>query len=356
VKGAVVYLYAFDVADEILTSKVQEILAKQPFTFEVPMERAVPRDLPLYRPLAIETGPVAAFGGRPVCALVRVYEVGVVTVALRIEVEANNLSDLVPFHSPPLDSGEALDDVARDLCGRVCESLSDLMLRGAPPSSPEAYTVLCLTDIEGVRDTSAWLAEQRRDVAALLAQASPDEVSEAQIAEALRIQRSFGTRDLVVIDWDAALVVDLSGYLDDVLYVLELANLQLEEFRVMDARLDRYVNKAYEDLERRGAGRFAADLRTLRSLRRFRVDATKLAEEVTHITKFLGDWYLARVYLGARERFHLDEWRGSVERKLGHLDQIYGMVHSQAYEQRMFWLEVMIVVMFAVDLLSLLFK
>ena len=35
----------------------------------------------------------------------------------------------------------------------------------------------------------------------------------------------------------AALVVDLTGYVDDVLYALELANLQLEEFRVMDQRL-----------------------------------------------------------------------------------------------------------------------
>ena len=42
----------------------------------------------------------------------------------------------------------------------------------------------------------------------------------------------------------------------------------------------------------------------LRHLRRFRVDVAKLTDEVTHITKFFGDWYLARVYLGARDRFY----------------------------------------------------
>jgi len=34
--------------------------------------------------------------------------------------------------------------------------------------------------------------------------------------------------------------VDLSGYVDDVIYILELANVQLEELRMMDQTLDRF--------------------------------------------------------------------------------------------------------------------
>ena len=44
---------------------------------------------------------------------------------------------------------------------------------------------------------------------------------------------------------------------------------------------------------------FGGANKTLRHLRRFRVDVAKLTDEVTHITKFFGDWHLARVYLGA---------------------------------------------------------
>jgi hypothetical protein len=43
-KGEVVYLYAFDVANEILTAKVQEILSKKPFPFEVQTDCAFPKD------------------------------------------------------------------------------------------------------------------------------------------------------------------------------------------------------------------------------------------------------------------------------------------------------------------------
>jgi hypothetical protein len=34
-KGEVVYLYAFDVANEIVTEKVKEILASKPFLLEI---------------------------------------------------------------------------------------------------------------------------------------------------------------------------------------------------------------------------------------------------------------------------------------------------------------------------------
>ena len=53
-KGAVVYLYAFDVANEIAMSRVQEILSEKPFPFEIRMDRTLPKDMPLYKPLAIE--------------------------------------------------------------------------------------------------------------------------------------------------------------------------------------------------------------------------------------------------------------------------------------------------------------
>src|SRR5262249_5033698 len=161
--------------------------------------------------------------------------------------------------------------------------------------------------------------------------------------------------DLVIIDWDAALVIDLEGPPDDVLYVLEIANLQLEEFKMMDQSLDRAFDRAYFVLERRTTSLFRTPTRVLRNLRWLRVDLTHLADEVTNITKFVGDWYLARIYLAARERFHLDRWRQSVEQRLSQLDQLYSVVQSEVFERRMLWLEILIAVFFAIDLIGIFF-
>jgi hypothetical protein len=355
-KGEVIYLYAFDVANEILTPRVQEILSEKPFPFEIRMDRTLPKDMPLYKPLAIEPHPLAAkLHGAPVRLLIRIYDVGVVTVMMRVAFEAGTLGELMRFHNPKLEDGHALDTIALNFCANVCDSLKDSIVgRTEFPPPPEAYTVFCFTDLDCTKDVNRWLGEQRREVAGLLTETAAEKLSDAQVNEVLRIQRSFESTDLVVIDWDAALVVDLTGYVDDVLYALELANLQLEEFRVMDQRLDKYLDRAYDDLERRPMPLFGAANKTLRHLRRFRVDVAKLTDEVTHITKFFGDWYLARVYLGARDRFYLDQWRTSVEQRLAQLDKLYSVVHAEVSEQRMLWLEIIIVIFFAIDLLILL--
>jgi hypothetical protein len=355
-KGEVVYLYAFDVANEIITPRVQEILSEKPFPFEIRMDRTLPKDMPLYKPLAIEPHPLAThLHGTPVRLLIRIYDVGVVTVMMRAAFDTGTLSELMRFHNPKLENGLTLDTMALNFCAKVCDGLKDSIVgRTEFPPSPEAYTVFCFTDLGGATDVNGWLGEQRREVAGLLTETAAEKLSETQVTEVLRIQRSFESIDLAVIDWDAALVVDLTGYVDDVLYALELANLQLEEFRMMDQRLDKYLDRAYEDLEHRPLALFGAANKTLRHLRRFRVDVAKLTDEVTHITKFFGDWHLARVYLGARDRFYLDQWRTSVEQRLAQLDKLYSVVHAEVNEQRMLWLEIIIVIFFALDLVILL--
>lgn len=354
-KAEVVYFFAFDVANEIDTRRIQSILSESPLPFHVQTDQTHPRGVPLYRPLAVERELESSLNGRPLRCLIRIYEFGALTVTLRTARDVARLSDLLPLHNPRTSDDRTLDEVARELRRQVHDSLQDLLVRPTPSTDPEAYTAFCLTELGGELDVNRWLAKHRREVAGLLSEFSAERLSETQVAEVLRLQRSFESSDLVVIDWDAALVVDLGGYVDDVLYVLELANLQLEEFRAMDRNLDAYLDRAYSDLQRRSLTLFGTASAVLRVLREYRVDMMKLSDEVTHSTKFFGDWYLARVYMAARERFYLDQWRNSVERRLGQLDQLYGVVKSEIYEQRMLWLEILIVVFFAIDLVAILF-
>jgi hypothetical protein len=355
-KGEVAYLYAFDVAGEIVTGKVKQILASRPSPLDIRTGHAFPRDVPLYKPLAIEPAPLPSpLRGRRVRVLIRVYDVGVVSVAMRVPFEVEGLADLLPYHRPVLEDGQSLDQTARDLCAETCRGLQEAMVQRSPPSEPEAYTAFCLTEAGPGGDAGHWLAENRRAVAELLTESPPGSLSGAQVDEVLRVQRSYTKADAVVIDWDAALVVESGGYIDDVLYVLEAANLQLEEYRAMDRALDRYLDQAYEGLKRRPFGFFGTYSAGLRALLLFRVEISKLNDEVANISKLVGDWYLARVYLGARERFHLDQWRGSVKERLEHLDHLYTVVNADVNTRRMVWLETLIVLFFAIDLLLIIF-
>jgi hypothetical protein len=154
-KGEVVYLYAFDVANEIITARVHEILSAWPFPFEIRMDRTLPKDMPLYKPLAIEPPPLASpLHGAEVRLLIRIYDVGVVTVLLRAAFEAGAPGELMRFHNPQLENSLTLDAVAVDFCAKVCDNLkASIVGRTEFPPPPEAYTVFCLSPTWAVRRT-----------------------------------------------------------------------------------------------------------------------------------------------------------------------------------------------------------
>ena len=358
-KGQAVYLYAFDVANEIATERIREILCAKPFPFEIRMGKTIPKDVPLYRPLTIALPPREAdsnVGRVTLKPFVKIFDLGVVSVSIEIPFD-RPATDLVPFHHVTLSDGRTLDKLAGEIRAQVVQSIRPALLRPTEPgAAPEAYTVFCVADPDGAPDVPQWVRARRRDIAALLMEETDAALlSDAQVDEVMDHTLSYTVHDSVVIDWDAALVLDRDAYYDDVLYVLELANLQLEEFQYIDGTLDALLNRAYDDLDRY-FGRtnvFGIPEKTLSSLRRMQMDLTKMSDEATNIAKFSGDWYLARVYLACHERFHIDGWRAGVRDKLASLDHLYTLAQTDINNRRMVLMEGLIIVLFIIDLLAL---
>lgn len=75
-RGEVVYLYSFDVANEIRLDRAAELLSARPVPFAARPERAARESLPAARPLEVEPVPPAAgLSGRRVRPLVHVYDI-----------------------------------------------------------------------------------------------------------------------------------------------------------------------------------------------------------------------------------------------------------------------------------------
>lgn len=363
-QGSVVYLFAFDVANEIRTQHIREILSQKPFPFEIKVGSTVPKEIEIYKPLSIALKPEerdSSAGRITLHPVVKIFDVGIISISYRVPFKAISLFDLQPYHALRLGE-EELRRSADRLCLQVADNLRSYLVRPNAERSPaEAYTVFCLEQVDGVSPggVADWANDRRNEIAALLNEEPvADRISTDQVDETHRHSLSYTTQDLTVIDWDAALVVDQSGYFDDVLYVIELANLQLEEFHLLDERLDRFFVRAYDDLERYTAVKrlLPTPDRILRALRAIRMDVTKMSEEVAHITKFVGDWYLARIHQACRDRFHLDRWEASVDGKLLQLDRLYSLVQSEINERRMLLLEAIIVALFIFDIVALLFR
>jgi hypothetical protein len=188
-------------------------------------------------------------------------------------------------------------------------------------------------------------------VASLLTEEpDPRHLSDQESDESTTKYYSYYDRDIVVMDWDAALILDEPRYLDETLYIMELANLQLAELEAYDRILDDAVERAYRDLAVRQFSRWTG-AGVQRDLREIRVDLARLSDELSNITKFFGDWHLARIYQGLSSRFHLGDWHKSIDEKLKTLDDIYQILQHDRNNRWMMVLEVTIVLLFVVDIL-----
>ena len=148
-----------------------------------------------------------------------------------------------------------------------------------------------------------------------------------------------------IIDWNAAVVIQEPA--EDILTVLEFANVELLEVRYLDDKLDGMLDRAYESsLRNRHIGR-RADMKRIASLQ---MDAALLFEAINNALKLMGDQYLARVYRLAAARFHLPDWDASIQRKVGTLESVYRKIADDQAARRMEVLEWIVIILIAVSI------
>jgi hypothetical protein len=357
--GEVVYIYAFDLAYEMTREPIRELLGQPVAQFSVDISKRSPRQLFFYRPQMVRLPPLermGPYGPIRVERTIKILPVGAISISVKVPFAVERVEDLVEFHDLQFNNGSLHAEV-RALAEQVREELRSRYIRPVPNlADEEAYTVFCigspLTGPDGTPlSAENWLKGHRRAVASLLTQ-EPDleHLSRQEADESTNRFLSYYDRDVVVVDWDAALIVDDPRFFDETLYVIELANLQLAELEAYDRLLDDALDRSYRDLEKRPHfGRTAM----LRELREIRIDLARFSDELSNITKFFGDWHLARVYQNVSARFHLSDWHRSIDDKLKTLDNLYQLLNHDLSNRLMLILEGTIVLLFIIDLVVL---
>jgi hypothetical protein len=363
--GEVVYMYAFDVAYEMVRDPAPREVLGQPVTeFVVGASKRGPRQWLFYRPQIARLPPVERAGPRGTVRLeraVKILPIGSISITVRMPFEVASLEELVTFHELQFSDGRTLYEEVRQLVEDVRRELRPFYVRPVEQlRDEEAYTVFCvrapLETADGAHvGCESWLMANRRSVASLLTEEEdPGHLSEQEATESTGRYYSYYDHDLAVVDWDAALIIDEPRFYEDELYVMELANVQLAELEAYDRMLDEAVERSYRDLGGRGIRvRRKARQTAQRELREIRVDMSRLSDELSNITKFFGDWHLARIYQGLGARFHLADWHRAIDEKLKTLDDLYQLLRTEQNNRQMLILEALIVLLFIVDLVIL---
>jgi len=342
---------ALDLAEKILGAKRVEMAGQLVEGLVVPV-----------RPVEVDLGECAVVIpklGREMKAhaSAHVFDYGAVSFLYDIPIEAGtSLYELTPIC-------DALYD-AVELETRGCQHRKELITRlGASVEKPhdwaeaETYTIVYVEKLAGVnvdghRASLAELARSEAVAKLLLGETSDKPLSAAVREDVLRNAFSYLADDLVVIDWNSAIVVEPSGS-RIVPFILELATTQLLEFRYYDGLLDRELARVYEHVEevrpRVIRSPYAALMRGV--VRRF-MELTEFTERVDNAIKSVGDFYLARVYLSAIRRFRVPEWRDSVEAKLSLIARAYELLKGEVEVSRAQLLEVIVVLLILIEVVA----
>jgi hypothetical protein len=358
--GEVVYIYAFDLAYDMKRQAIPRILSQPVTEYSIEPDKRSPKRLFFYRPQMVAL-PAEKRGGPhgpvEIRQTVKLFDVGAISIKVHVPFEVDHIEDLVAYHDLKFADASLADQV-KELAEKARLELEPYCIHPVGSlSHGEGYTVFCINElpksIGGMTIRAEdWLMTNRRQVAGLLTQEQDAAaLSEQEAEESTGQYLSYYDSDLVVVDWDAALVVGEQDAKDDVLHIMELANVQLVELAAYDQILDGSLEAAYRDVARTRAH---ASREMQRNLREIRVDMARLSDELLNITKFFGDWHLANIYKNLAGRFHLADWHHTIDEKLAALGDLYAILQQDWVNFWMVILETTIVLLFIIDLILLL--
>lgn len=346
--------YAVDIGYEIDMERALNLLRGQQEA--LPRRRRTPESI-RYRPapirVPVDAGEVRLPGrvdGQHPRGEIAIFDFGAVSLSLQfpfrttaeeLRLLAGDLADTGPLN-------EAARRVLAPWIERIRPAVGGFEVSGLA----EEYILFQVPDgrAEWLTSHAAWIAGLVR------LEAGP--LSPTEVAEATRLSLSYTPDDLVTLDWAAGFVADRDCA--DTLQVIEFANVQLLEFRHIDDRLDDRLEAAYRLIRpaarRRRGGWWRSHDEALRHVRELEIEATSLFERTDNALKLIGDQYLSRVYDLAQDRFHLPEWQQNIRRKLDTVGDVYDLLVQQAGGLRMELLEVIVVVLIAVEIVLALFR
>jgi len=336
----------FDMGAEFDLERIGQMLGRKSERAPLVSPSPTPTYAPVPRPVEVR---FSVEGTAKAQVEVRSHAVGVVVVRIRMPFEVASLAELSELAPQLRVRGQPLEKAAELWFGELQPGLAAAVIEPYPGVvEPETYRVYCLTDA----DPAQTLGPSRETVAALIAGETPGSLVPAIVDSALKHTLRYYKDDAVVVGWDNAVVVARPGRYEDVLDTMELANLELLEFRTYDDYLDRRLDESFAALDRLWApgGLFRSARGALKDISELRVDFARLTDSLHDTGKLFGEWYIAKLHSRMRDAFHLSSWERSVAGKMQTLEDMFHLAEEEANHRRSLILEMMIVALFILDL------
>jgi hypothetical protein len=250
-KGSFLLYRAFDIAEEIDLAAVEKLLTSSPGVQERlrltrnPRQAIVIRNAPVHVNLGETPIPV---GAREFTAdtHAKIWDYGVVSIVFQIPIpEGTSWEQLLSLASA-FELGNEVDLSARKRSEEVSKAIASALQGPSQWAGLEDYTIYFFESIDGAATAQELL--EKADIPALILAETDQNLSEANRQSIIENTYQYRDNDLVVIDWNSAIVWEPSGQ-RDIADVLEFAVTHLLEMRYYDDLIDRRLAVLYDSIE-----------------------------------------------------------------------------------------------------------
>jgi len=344
----------YDIADEVDLARAEALVQK---ISRRPRFVRSAKTIRLPHPpveLALGSRPSPIPGLPPADVLVRIYDVGALAVTYTIElpepIEGEALialaRDFLSEDDPFLEPGRLVADEIATAIKAACKA-------GRASEVTEDYTIFRIYATTPKLDADE-LPEHLDVARLLLGETGP--ISRRERMQQSHAAISYGPDELVIADWNSALVYDPSPN-TDLTDLLEMTGMQLLELRVYDDLVGRSLLRLYDELESDPTFFRASRYQRLsREIMRLFVDVTEMSDRIDNSLKTLGDSWLARVHHAAVGEFDIPRWQRHLQSKLEVLRKINELLIDQITARKSLNVELAIVALIVLEIVLALFK
>ena len=234
-----------------------------------------------------------------------------------------------------------------DLKNTLHQECKNLAREFIPSQFFEEYLFFCVKDFEGTIDS--YISVYGEIIAAVLKDESI-KLAQKEIDDTLATNIRYGRQDITVVDWDGAFLIDAFGEFEETIAVLELANIQLLNFRILNKKLAEEIDSLKWHTQPQRISSFMHLSPFMKDIIRIRSQSVLELENIESALKLYGDWYSGKLYDLASKKFHLNTWREQVDAKLEALADLYEMVEHTMTERFNLILEFLIVVLIVLEI------
>jgi hypothetical protein len=287
-------------------------------------------------------------------AAAKIWHFGAISLCLQLnipDVSWNKLIELGSF----LENDQRLHDICVNRVKQVLQQIDPSRLPAVHWDTFEDYTLYFFKTLPGI-GSNALQIFNNYDVHRLILTENTETLSEQIKKTIFESAIQYSQNDLAVINWNSALLIEPSGSLD-IPDVIEFALCQLLEMRYYDDVLDERLAFLYAELEKKSLSMWETSSEKLsKEAARKYLEISETVESVENSLKVVGDFYLAQIFRAASARFRFNDWRESVDQKLNNLAQISRLLTSELNERRNRLLEIIIIVLIAIELIPFFLK